>query len=114
MQMTWDRIEGQWKQQRGKAMLEWGKIMNDELAAISGKYELLVGKLQEKYGIAREEAQSQAKEFKKTIGQLKKANIRLVTLQKSLRKKAGSVKNPTRAKGIRKRGKSSKARDKGR
>ena len=44
--MNWDRVEGQWKQRRGKAAHHWGKLMNDELAAISGKYEQLVGKLQ--------------------------------------------------------------------
>ena len=48
--MNWDRMEGEWKQRRGKAVHHWGKMMNDELAAIAGKYEELVGKLQEKYG----------------------------------------------------------------
>ncbi len=82
--MNWDRIEGQWKQRRGKAMHHWGKVMNDELAAIAGRYEDLVGKLQERYGIAKEEANQQVKSFKKTIGQLKRSNSRLIQLQKSL------------------------------
>jgi uncharacterized protein YjbJ (UPF0337 family) len=47
-------MEGQWKQRRGKAVGHWGKMMNDELAAIAGKHEQLVGTLQEKYGIAKE------------------------------------------------------------
>jgi uncharacterized protein YjbJ (UPF0337 family) len=76
-------MEGEWKQRRGKAMHHWGKMMNDELAAIAGKYEELVGKLQEKYGIAEEEANQQVKDFKKTIGHLKKSNSQLVHLQKS-------------------------------
>ncbi|HEX9657824.1 MAG TPA: hypothetical protein VGB89_13025, partial [Bacteroidota bacterium] len=56
-------------------------------ATIAGKYEEHVGKLQEKYGIAKEEARSQVDEFKRTIEQLKKSNNKLVQLQKSLHKK---------------------------
>ena len=41
--MNWDRMEGEWKQHRGRAVHHWGKVMNDELAAIAGKYEELVG-----------------------------------------------------------------------
>ena len=85
--MNWDRIEGGWKQRRGKAMRHWGKVMNDDLAAIAGKYEELVGKLQERYGIAKEEANRQVKDFEKTIGQLKKSNSKLIQLQKSLHNK---------------------------
>ena len=96
--MSWDKIEGQWKQRRGKAMHHWGKLMNDDLAAIAGKYEELVGKLQEKYGIAKGEID----EFKKTSGLLKKANTRLIQLQKTLRgkgirsKKSISIRKPTK------------------
>lgn len=61
--------------------------MNDELAAIAGKYEDLVGRLQEKYGIAREEARQQVATFKKTIALLKKSNTRLMQLQKSKQSK---------------------------
>jgi uncharacterized protein YjbJ (UPF0337 family) len=82
--MGWDRIEGQWKQRRGKAIHHWGKMMNDELAAIAGKYEELVGRLQEKYGVAKEEANRQVDEFKKTVGLLKEANNKLIIMQKAL------------------------------
>jgi uncharacterized protein YjbJ (UPF0337 family) len=85
--MNWDRMEGEWKQRRGKAVHHWGKVMNDDLAAIAGKYEELVGRLQERYGIAKEKANQQVKDFKKTIGQLKKANSELTRLQKSLHRK---------------------------
>ena len=85
--MNWDRMEGERKQRRGKAMHHWGKMMNDDLAAIAGKYEELVGKLQESYGIAEEEASQQVKDLKKTIGQLKKSNSRLMQLQESLHDK---------------------------
>lgn len=82
--MNWDRLEGEWKQRRGKAVYHWGKVMNDELAAIAGKYEELVGRLQERYGIAKEEASQQVKVFKKTVDQLKKSNRQLIQLQKAL------------------------------
>jgi len=84
--MNWDRVEGQWKQRRGKAAHHWGKLMNDELAAIAGKHEQLVGLLQEKYGIAREEAKHQVSEFKKLVEQLKSSNNKLMRVQKSLLK----------------------------
>jgi uncharacterized protein YjbJ (UPF0337 family) len=87
--MNWDRMEGEWKQRRGRAMHHWGKVMNDDLAAIAGKSEEFVGRLQERYGIAREEADRQVEEFKRTIGQLKKSNDRLMRLQKSLHHKEG-------------------------
>jgi uncharacterized protein YjbJ (UPF0337 family) len=85
--MNWDRIEGQWKQRRGKAVHHWGKLMNDELAAIAGKHEQLVGMLQEKYGIAKDEAKEQIDDFKKIVEQLKNKNNKLVKFQKSSGKK---------------------------
>jgi uncharacterized protein YjbJ (UPF0337 family) len=85
--MNWDRVEGQWKQRRGKAVHHWGKVMNDELAAIAGKYEELVGRLQERFGIAKDEAREQIEEYKKSIDHLKKSNGRLMRLQKTLSKK---------------------------
>jgi uncharacterized protein YjbJ (UPF0337 family) len=84
--MNWDRVEGQWKQRRGKAVHHWGQLMNDELAAIAGKHEQLVGILQEKYGIAKEDAKRQIEEFKRTIDHLKKSNANLMRLQQSLKK----------------------------
>jgi uncharacterized protein YjbJ (UPF0337 family) len=85
--MNWDRVEGQWKQRRGKAVHHWGKVMNDELAAIAGKYEELVGRLQEKFGIAKDAAREQIEEYKKSVDHLKKSNGKLMRLQKTLSKK---------------------------
>ena len=85
--MNWDRVEGQWKQRRGKAVHHWGKIMNDELAAIAGKYEELVGKLQESYGIAKDEATHHVKDYRIIVGQLRQANLKLIRLHKALTKK---------------------------
>jgi uncharacterized protein YjbJ (UPF0337 family) len=85
--MNWDRVEGAWKQRRGKAVHHWGKMMNDDLAAIAGKYEELVGKLQERYGIATEEATERIKDFRKSVEQLKKSNHQLLQRLKSLQEK---------------------------
>jgi uncharacterized protein YjbJ (UPF0337 family) len=80
--MNWDCIEGQWKQRRGEAVQHWGKMMNDELAAIAGRYEKLVGRLQEDYGTAREEASVLAARYKKATEQLEKSERRLMELKK--------------------------------
>lgn len=68
-------------------MRHWGKMMDDDLAAIAGKYQEFVGKLQERYGIVNEEADQQVKDFNKILGQLKKSNTQLIQLQKSLHEK---------------------------
>ena len=91
--MNWDRMEGQWKQRRGKAVIHWGKMMDDELAAVAGKYEELVGRLQEKYGIAKEEARQQVDKFKIKAVQLKKSNHELMKLKKTLSKKKSGGKS---------------------
>jgi len=96
--VSWDKIEGQWKQQRGKAVYHWGKMMNDELAVISGKQEERVGKLQEKFGIAKEEAKHQVEEFKRMIEQLKKANNKLIREQKVSSKQEKGVKKAIKLK----------------
>lgn len=97
--MNWDRVEGQWKQLRGKAENGLGKFMNDELAAIAGKHEQLVGTLQEQYGIAKEEAKRHVDEFKKIVEQLKQSNGELMRFQKSSgKKKEGSNGISVRAK----------------
>ena len=95
--MSWDRVEGQWKQRRGKVVHHWGKMMNDELAAIAGKHEELVGRLQEKYGIAKEEAKRQVDEFKRIVGKLKDSNSKLMTLQKMLDKRKKQGKGPAKS-----------------
>jgi uncharacterized protein YjbJ (UPF0337 family) len=101
--MNWDRLEGQWKQQRGKAFYHWGKTMNDELSAILGKYEELVGKLQEKYGIAKDEARYRVDEYKVIVEQLKQANVKLIKLHNAMSRKKKSDKRPVKLKSPRKR-----------
>ena len=58
--MNWDQVEGKWKQLTGSAKQQWAKLTDDDLTYISGKKDELIGKVQERYGISREEAQRQA------------------------------------------------------
>ncbi len=63
--MNWDQIQGKWKQFRGSAKENWGKLTDDELDQVEGKRDQLVGKVQEKYGIAKDEAERQVDEWSK-------------------------------------------------
>lgn len=65
--MNEDRIQGQWKQLSGKIRNKWGKLTDDDLQAAEGNSEYLVGKVQERYGIARDKAREQVEEFRKSI-----------------------------------------------
>lgn len=58
--MNWDQIEGRWTEVKGKARASWGELTDDELDQIGGKRDQLVGKLQHKYGLAKEEAERKA------------------------------------------------------
>jgi len=64
--MNWDRVEGNWKQFAGKVREKWGKLTDDDLTLIAGKKDQLLGKIQERYGIKKEEAQKELDDFYKT------------------------------------------------
>jgi len=57
--MNWDQVKGNWKQVKGTIKAQWGRLTDDELDEINGEREKLIGKIQERYGIAREEAERQ-------------------------------------------------------
>ena len=61
--MNWDRIEGNWKQVKGRAKEQWGKLTDDQLDVIAGKRDQLLGKIQEAYGIGKDEAERQVRQF---------------------------------------------------
>lgn len=61
--MNWDRVEGNWKQFTGKIKEEWGLLTDDDLTAIAGKRTLLAGKLQERYGYEKDQAQKELDTF---------------------------------------------------
>jgi len=57
--MNWDRIEGNWKQLKGKIKEQWGDLTDDDIDRIAGKKDQLAGRLQETYGIGKDEAERQ-------------------------------------------------------
>jgi uncharacterized protein YjbJ (UPF0337 family) len=65
--MNWERVEGKWKQVRGAVRAKWGKLTDDDLEAIGGKRDALLGKLQERYGMAKDRAEAAVDEFVATL-----------------------------------------------
>jgi uncharacterized protein YjbJ (UPF0337 family) len=61
--MNWDQIEGNWKQVKGQIKEKWGKLTDDDLDFVAGKRDQLLGKLQVRYGLKREELEKQLDEF---------------------------------------------------
>jgi uncharacterized protein YjbJ (UPF0337 family) len=61
--VNWDQIEGKWKQLKGSVRQQWGKLTDNDLERIAGKRDSLVGKLQEYYGLAKQEAQARVDEW---------------------------------------------------
>lgn len=57
--MNTDTLKGQWKQLRGHVQKQWGKLTNDDLDQAQGEAEILAGKIQERYGRTKEEAQKE-------------------------------------------------------
>ena len=55
--MNWDRVEGNWKEFKVKVQQQWGKLTNDDLDVIEGKRTELAGRLQQRYGIAKGDAE---------------------------------------------------------
>ena len=64
--MNWEQIKGNWKQFTGQAKQQWGKLTDDDLAVINGKREELSGRIQERYGYAKEEAEKEIKRFEES------------------------------------------------
>lgn len=65
--MNWDQIEGRWKEFKGKAKQQWGKLTDDDLDVVEGRRDELLGKVQHAYGVSREEAESQVSKWERTI-----------------------------------------------
>jgi uncharacterized protein YjbJ (UPF0337 family) len=61
--MNWDQITGGWKQFKGKAKERWGKLTNDDMDVLEGKRDQLVGRIQQRYGIGKDEAERQVDEW---------------------------------------------------
>ncbi len=65
--MNEDRIKGQWKQLTGKIQAKWGKLTNDDLDVAEGNAEYLAGKVQERYGCEKDDAEKQVRVFDSSI-----------------------------------------------
>lgn len=61
--MNWDTIKGNWKQLTGSAKAKWGELTDDDLQEAEGDREVLAGKIQERYGVAKDEAENQIDAF---------------------------------------------------
>jgi uncharacterized protein YjbJ (UPF0337 family) len=64
--MNWDQVEGNWKQLRGKVREKWGDLTDDDLDRIAGRREQFVGKLQERCGYAKQQAEREVDELART------------------------------------------------
>jgi len=65
--MNWDQIAGNRKQVKGVVREKWGKLTDDDVDVIAGKRDILLGKIQERHGIAREEAEKQLKDWEASL-----------------------------------------------
>ena len=61
--MNWDQIEGKWKEMSGSVQSKWGELTNDEIQEVRGDRRALAGKIQNRYGITKEEAERQIDEW---------------------------------------------------
>jgi uncharacterized protein YjbJ (UPF0337 family) len=64
--MNEDTLKGQWTQIKGRVREQWGKLTDDDITRIEGKSEQLVGRLQERYGWAKEDAQREVDDWMRT------------------------------------------------
>jgi uncharacterized protein YjbJ (UPF0337 family) len=62
--MNKDQAAGGWKELKGKIKQQWGKLTDDDLTVLEGSADELSGRIQKRYGIAKEEAEKQIKTFR--------------------------------------------------
>ena len=65
--MDTDTLKGQWKQLKGKVKEKWGKLTDDDLTEVEGRRDYLIGRIQERYGIAKDKAESEVKDFERQL-----------------------------------------------
>jgi uncharacterized protein YjbJ (UPF0337 family) len=65
--MDWNQISGQWKQVKGRAKVKWGKLTDDEIDVVEGKRDQLVGKVQQRYGIAKDQAEREVDDWMRDL-----------------------------------------------
>lgn len=65
--MNWDKIGGEWKELKGKFRTQWGKLTDDDVEVIAGKKDVLIGRLQQRYGYKKDQAETEVDAFLKTL-----------------------------------------------
>jgi len=65
--MNWDQVAGKWMQFKGQVKQKWGKLTDDDIEVIAGKRDQMAGKLQERYGYAKDQAEKELDEFTRTL-----------------------------------------------
>jgi uncharacterized protein YjbJ (UPF0337 family) len=65
--MNWDRVEGNWRQLKGKVKEQWGKLTDDQLDEIAGKRDQLIGRIQKAYGVERDVAERQVNDWESRL-----------------------------------------------
>ena len=66
--MNKDTVEGNWKQFKGKVKEQWGKLTDDDFDVIAGKRDQLLGRIQERHGVSRDEAEKQVSSWERSDG----------------------------------------------
>ena len=61
--MNWDRVSGSWKTFRGRVREQWGRLTDDDLDRIAGQRDQLVGRIQQRYGMERDEAERAVRDW---------------------------------------------------
>ena len=74
--MNSDQLEGKWKQVKGEVREKWGKLTDDDIHVVAGRREQLIGKIQERYGIAKARAAEEVDEFMRALHEQPSHNIR--------------------------------------
>ena len=65
--MDWNRVEGNWKEVKGKVKEKWGKLTDDDLTAINGQRDQLEGRLQQRYGYAKDQTKKEVDSWFSTL-----------------------------------------------
>ena len=65
--MNWEQVKGNWNQAKGSVKKQWGELTDDEVTAIEGERDKLVGRIQERYGVAKDEAERRVRDWEATF-----------------------------------------------
>ncbi len=88
--MNWDRIEGNWKQLKGKTQAQWGKLTDDDIDVVAGHRDQLAGKIQERYGILKDEAERQVNDWQLRVDDSWFAKVK-ITKDKTAKQKTRHI-----------------------